>query len=171
MSMVYSLVHFPNIDLGQINEFRSKYDPQFQLIQPHITLMFPVSDSVGEETLVDHLRAVLRDRQSFPIHLQGVAKSVDDYLFLLVDEGKDNIADLHARIYMGVLADFRRRDLAYVPHITLGMFANNKTEISQALGEAERLDMNYRCLMDRLELLKINDQRTQILWSREFLLT
>ena len=82
-----------------------------------------------------------------------------------------HLADLHAQIYTGVLADLRRNDLAYVPHITLGMFANNKSEFPQALDEAERLDMNYSCLVDRLHLLKINDQRTRILWSREFLVT
>ena len=124
--MVYSLVHFPNIELEQINELRRKYDLQAQLIQPHVTLTFPVAD-VSEKTLVYHLESVVRDKHSFPIHLQGIKKSLDDYLFLLVDEGREHISDLHAQIYSGVLADLKQTDLPYVPHVTLGMFADNES--------------------------------------------
>jgi 2'-5' RNA ligase len=133
--------------------------------------MFPVPESIGEEQLVNHLWEVLRERRPFPIHLQGLAKSCDDYLFLLVDEGKDALADLHAHMYTGVLSDFRRTDLPYVPHITLGLFGDDRNEYLQAVNEAQRLDLNYRCVMDKLHLVKIDDQRIRIMYSREFLLT
>jgi len=166
--MIYSLVHYPNIDAKLINRFRMNYDPQVDLIRPHITLMFPVSESIGEDKLVRHLQNVLREPQPFPIHLKGLHKSSDDYLFLLVDEGKEAIVDLHAHIYSDVLANKRQTELPYVPHLTLGVFRENTNEFPKALDEAKRLDLSYRCMLDKLHLVKINDQRTQIVWSKEF---
>ena len=168
--MIYSLVHFPDIDPERINQIRRKYDPQFALIQPHITLMFPVPGSVGEDQLVRHLEATLRDRKPFPIHLQGLDKSEDDYLFLLVKEGNDAIIDLHTRIYTGPLSNFKSRDLPYVPHVTLGVFRDTANEYKRALEEAKRLDLDYSCAMDRLHLVAIDDQRTHVQSTREFIL-
>ena len=95
---------------------------------------------------------------------------MDDYLFLLVDEGREHISDLHAQIYSGVLADLKQTDLPYVPHVTLGMFADNESGCLQALDEAKQCDLNYHCVLDRLHLLKINDRLTRVLSSKEFLL-
>jgi|SRR6185503_11137544 len=169
MKMVYSLVHYPNIDTKRINQLRNKYDPQVELIQPHITLMFPLS--IDEETLVNHLRAVVSNRHQFPIHLKGLDKSWDHYLFLLVDEGKDALADLHAQIYTGLLTDLRQMNLAYVPHVTLGIFGDKSNEYDKALDEAKGLDLDYRCVVDKLHLVTIDEERTRIVCSREFHLT
>ena len=54
--MIYALVHYPSVDARRIQLLRRKYDPQFDLIGPHLTLMFPVPESVGEGNLVRHLR-------------------------------------------------------------------------------------------------------------------
>src|SRR5439155_21698747 len=107
-----------------------------ELLHPHITVMFPVPESNGEDKLVDQLGNVLRNTRSFTIQLQGLAKSPDDYLFLLVKEGKDAIVDLHTQIYTGVLGHLRRTDLPYVPHVTLGVFRDNGNEYGRALPEA-----------------------------------
>ena len=168
--MIYSLVHFPNIDTELINQIRRKYDPQVELIQPHITIMFPVTESIGEDKLIDHLRNVVRNRKSFPIQLQGLCRSPDNYLFLLVNEGKDAIVNLYAQIYTGVLSNLRKTDLPYVPHVTLGVFRDNGNEYERALEEAKRVDLDYRSALDTLHLVTIDDQRTRVVSSREFLL-
>ena len=166
--MIYALVHYPNVDTQRINLFRKKYDPQVDLIQPHITLMFPVPESIGEDNLVHHLQSVLSGWQPFPIHLQGLQKSWDDYLFLMVQEGNADIISLQSGIYTGVLADYRKEDIPYVPHLTLGVFAKNANEYAEALEEAKRLDLDYRCVLDKVHLVKVNDDRTQIVWNGEF---
>jgi 2'-5' RNA ligase len=166
--LIYALVNYPHLDVRRVNQFRKRYDPQVDLIEPHITLMFPVPESIGEDNLVDHLESVLSGRQPFPIHLQGLQKSWDDYLFLMVQEGKENIIDVHSKIYTGVLAESRKADLPYDPHLTLGVFAKNANEYPEALEEAKGLNMDYRCVLDKLHLLKINDDMTQIVWSKEF---
>lgn len=62
--MIYALVHYPNIDAQRVNQLRMKYDPQFELIGPHITLMFPVPDSIDEDGLVSHLESILSGRKT-----------------------------------------------------------------------------------------------------------
>jgi len=75
--MPYALVHYPAVDLRLIDGLRSKYDPQFRLIAPHITIMFPAPDSIGERGLVAHIESVSRRWESFPIRLKGLQKSWD----------------------------------------------------------------------------------------------
>jgi 2'-5' RNA ligase len=169
--VIYALVHYPDVDARGINQLRERYDPQAGWIAPHITLMFPVPDSVDEDNLVNHLENVLSGRRPFPIHLQGLQKSWDDYLFLLVQEGSANIAALHDEIYTGILAGHRNENIAFIPHLTLGVFLKNASAYPQALEEAKRLDLDYRCVVDKLHLVKVNDERSRIVWSREFSLS
>jgi hypothetical protein len=43
--MAYAVVAYPDLeDESKIQEFRKKHDPYFQLIKPHITLVFPFPD-------------------------------------------------------------------------------------------------------------------------------
>src|SRR6266550_4565173 len=122
--MPYALVHYPNIDTKRINEFRRKYDPHFDLIEPHITLLFLLPESVGEASLVSHLENVLQHWHPFPIHLKGLQKAWDHWLLLILAEGNDSITRLHRELYSGILASYRRSDIEFVPHLGLGLFAN-----------------------------------------------
>lgn len=168
--MIYALVHYPNIDTRRIDPFRRKYDPQAGLIEPHITLMFPVPESIGEDHLVRHLENVLGNWQSFPIHLQGLQVSEDDHLFLLLQEGNGSTIRLHDEIYTDVLGDYWRKDLPFVPHLTLGVLNKDPANRERLLKEAGQLELNYRCVLDKLHLVKVKDDRSQIVWSKEFLL-
>ena len=166
--MIYALVHYPNVDTLYINQFRKKHDPQVDLIEPHITIMFPVPESIGEDYLVNHIENALSDWKSFPIHLQGIQKSWDDYLFLMVQEGSANIIDLHSQIYTGRLVDYLKEGIPFVPHLTLGVLTKNAVEHSEMVEEAKRFGLDYRCVLDKLHLVKVNDDRSQIVWSKEF---
>ena len=170
MSMLYAVIHYPDIDAHHINQFRKKYDPQFDLIEPHITLVFPVPEFIGESNLTRHIETVLKNWSPFPIHLKSLQGSSDGYLFLLVQEGYVDINNLHTELYTGILAEYRRGDLPYVPHMTLGTFSGVADNYSEAFEEAEQLRLEFHCKLDRLHIVKINDERTQIVWSRECLL-
>lgn len=169
--MIYALVHYPAINIEQINQLRRKFDPQFDLIGPHLTMVFPVSETIGEQTLVDHIETVLLDWELFPIHLKGLEKSWDDCLFLTLEEGSVEIGLLHEALYTGVLAHYREKKIRFVPHMTLGVFTGDLSRYSQALKEAQQLALDYRCVLDKVHLVKVNDERTRIVESREFLLT
>lgn len=168
--MVFALVHYPAIDAVRIERLRKKYDPQVQLIAPHITIVFPVPDSIGEQHLVSHIQSVLPGCQPFTIRLKGLQLSSDNYLFLLVDEGKADLIRLHAEMYTGLLAKYRQDAVPYVPHVTLGSGFEDGARRQDALEEAERLNLDQRTVVDRLHLVKVNDERTEITWSTEFFL-
>jgi len=168
--MIYALVHYPNIDDPCIDQFRKKYDPQAELIAPHITVMFPVPASVGEDNLIQHLASILCSWQSFLVHLQGIHISSDDHLFLMLQEGNANLACLHDEIYTGLLAEYRREDICFVPHVTLGVIRRDLDNHSSVLEEAIELGIDYRCMLDKLQLVKVNDDRSRIIWSKEFAL-
>ena len=167
--MFYALVHYPAIDTQLIDALRQKYDPQAGLLAPHITMMFPVPSSIDESSLVSHLEQLLSTCPPFPIRMAGLEQSADHYLFLVLQEGRAEVIHLHDRIYTGVLAPYLRTDLPYVPHVTLGAFDDGE-HCSQALGDVERDRLNYECVLDRLHLVKINEDRSLIVWSKEFLL-
>jgi 2'-5' RNA ligase superfamily len=96
--MLYAVVHYPNADTREIHQLREKYDPQFHLIGPHLTLVFPFPDFLSDITLIDHVESVIKDWPPFTIYLRGLRRSLDDYLFLLVKEGSANLLDDENRI-------------------------------------------------------------------------
>ncbi|MBE8990687.1 2'-5' RNA ligase family protein [Nostoc sp. LEGE 12450] len=168
--MPYALVYYPNINTQQINKIRQKYDPQFYLIEPHITLIFPLLGFINEARLTLHIKNILSAWKRFPIHLQGFQKSWDEYLFLTVQEGKENAIKLHNDLYTGILAEYCRENTAFVPHLTLGVFSKNRVQYLQALEEAQQLDLDYCCMVEKLNLLKITDVNRQIVWNQEYIL-
>src|SRR6267142_3161894 len=168
--MSYALVHFPTIDTRQIDELRRQYDPQVDLIAPHITIVFPVSESLDKSSLVSHVVNVLRDCKQFSVSLQGLEQSWDNCLFLLLKDGRAEVIRLHDDLYTGILAPFIRRDIPYVPHVTLGAFADDAKRCSDALRDSKRLGLGYQCVVDRLHLVKVNDDGSPITREEEFLL-
>ncbi|MBO3460479.1 2'-5' RNA ligase family protein [Aetokthonos hydrillicola Thurmond2011] len=93
--MFYALVHFPAIITNDINQLRKEYDPQVNWIAPHITVVFPIESVLeDEQPLIDHVENVLRAWKPFPIHLQGLAESSDNYLYLTLQEGNSEVVTL-----------------------------------------------------------------------------
>lgn len=185
VAIFYGLIHYPIIDTEHIDRFRRKHDPHVGSIEPHITVVFPVPGSVGKERLVWHIRSVLRGWKPFPIHLQGLHKSWDHWLFLILQEGNAKVIRLHDELYTGVLAEYRREDIEFIPHLGLGFFAKrdaaydildpqqvplDTARYTQGLEEAKRLNLDYRCVLDKLHLIKITDDVSQLERDKEFVL-
>jgi 2'-5' RNA ligase len=170
--MPYALVHYPMIDTRLIDQFREIYDPQAGLIRPHITVVFPVPEIAAElaqrTILVSHIRGVLGRWQPFGVRLRGLQPSADNYLFLLVEEGKKELIRLHDELYTGPLTQYLREDLPFVPHMTLGAFGDDRQAPLKALDEAERLDLDFQAVLNRLHFLRINDDGTRIISSEEY---
>jgi 2'-5' RNA ligase len=175
--MFYGLVAFPDVDLRGIQQIRRKYDPTFDLIDPHIAVMFPVDASIGEENLVQHLHGVLDEWKPFSIHIHGFHQSWDQWLFLTVEEGRSAFIRLNRDIYTDILAKYRRDDIEYIPHISLGLFVKDddaydfqdpqrldfdEDKYHKALQEAKGLSLDFRCEINRFHLVKINDDFTRI---------
>ena len=178
--MYYALVQYPNIDTERIDQIRRKYDPTVDLIGPHVTIMFPVPESVGEGALVRHIEKVLKHRQPFQVRIHGFKKSWDHWLFLTLEEGNTNVINviaLYEEIYTGILAQYRRDDIEFIPHIGLGLFVKEGAQYDlkdpkqldfdaqryqQALLEAQALNLDFRCQVDKLHLVKLVDDFSSI---------
>ncbi len=154
----YAVVFFPKIDVEEIQGFREKYDLQYNVIPPHITLVFPFS-GISEEQIVKHIDRVIKHIKSFQIRLNGLEKSFDDYLFLRVKGGDEEIINLHDKLYSVILVPHLRTDIPFVPHVTLGYFrtADDKFDrglYEKAYVEALEKDINILDNFDNVTLIK-----------------
>ena len=172
--MHIALVYFPDVGLDTLDRIRRKYDPTFELIPPHVTVVHPVPGSVGKERLMEHFEAVLRLWRAFPIRLRGFEKSPDHWLFLKVQEGNVEFVQLFESLYTGPLAELRRTDLTYRPHVGLGLFVRkhvqydmgappraadlDETTYRQALKEAEAEQIDLRTKVSTLHFVELEDE-------------
>ena len=132
-----ALVAYPLLeeaDRQWIESIRGRHDPQASRIAAHFTLVFPVE--VAVEPVVEHTSARLLDARSIRFVLRR-AEALPDrlgggcHVFLVPEEGRDEIVALHDRLYEGVLLPYLRDDMPFLPHITVGGCGD--------LGECERL--------------------------------
>ncbi|MFH1311963.1 MAG: 2'-5' RNA ligase family protein [Candidatus Eisenbacteria bacterium] len=175
-SMYYTLSFYPRLsgELGDaIDAIRRRHDPTCGFAKPHITVMFPVPDTVGEPHLIGHIQSVLSNRSPFEIRLGGLHKSHDHWLFLTLVEGEEQVKNLYQLLYTGLLAEHRRDDVEFVSHVGLGLFlkegANynwdnpqedefDKDRYEEALLQARALPLKVRFRVERLQLMRISDE-------------
>ena len=175
----YALVHFPDIDKTKINELRDEHDPYKDLIDVHITIVFPVD--VERQALENHIAEILVGWTPFAIHLKGLHLSFDQWLFLTVEEGNDKLVSLFEAMYTGLLAPHRRHDIEYIPHIGLGYFGTeaydltgrsvaplDESQYNEAIRKAEAANLDFKIQVERLTLVELDDQFTKADVVREF---
>ncbi|MHC5733363.1 2'-5' RNA ligase family protein [Nostoc sp.] len=88
----------------------------------------------------------------------------------MVEEGKVDMVKLHNELYTGILAEYIRENLQFVPHLTLGKFTKDTDKFVQVLEEVQHFDLNYRCFVDKVHLINIVDEQRSIIWTQEFVL-
>jgi 2'-5' RNA ligase len=180
--MYYALVFYPRFDpdpARAIGAIRREYDPTSAFVEPHVTVLFPVPAGVGEGRLIDHIGRVLAAWRPFEIRLGGLHRSRDHWLFLTLSEGEDQVKKLYQALYTGILAEYRRADIEFVPHLGLGLFVktgstcdwNNPQEADldrkrydEALRRAKALLNPPGMLVEKLHLAKIPDEIIE--WMR-----
>jgi 2'-5' RNA ligase len=153
--MKRSITIFPEFENGRlIEEMRAKYDPLYQLIPPHITLVFPFTSDLTAKQLQEHMESVLSYEKPFSITLQGVTGEGSEYLFLNVKKGNDEIIKLHDLLYTGLLKDFLFRELTYLPHLTVGRF-NDTGAFKAALNETAQITEEFTTIVNRIVVEEI----------------
>jgi 2'-5' RNA ligase len=118
------VVAFPKVESGpewkQMLSLRDQFDPLAGKIAPHLTLMFPFRDPMSDRALEQHLRSVVDAFPAFAVTLREISVHENEYLFLNVKRGNDEIIRLHDLLYTGALAAHRVRMHTFVPHMTVG---------------------------------------------------
>lgn len=132
-----AVVAYPDLeadDRGWIESVRALHDPQASLLPAHVTLVFPAELATAEA--VSEVSSVASRSQSIAFTLRW-ARAVRDafgtggHVFLVPDEGFNQIAALHDDLYLGVFASSRRADTPFIPHITIG--ANPEFDTCQGI--------------------------------------
>lgn len=183
--MYYGLVYFPQKQRDQINSIRKKYDPTFGIIEPHLTLIFPIHSSIGKSNLINHINHILKNWKPFDIRFGKLIKSWDHWLFLALNSGESKVKKLSDDLYSGILSEFHRKDIKFIPHISLGLFLKNPMQYDlinpeellfnyetyrKAYSEAESFEFNFECKVNNLELVDLNDEFSKIKPIHKFII-
>ena len=144
---------FDNMDI--INKVRNKYDRLANLVNPHITLVFPFKDEISNDELITKLSSLLKNYSPFKVTFKGVSLSDDNYILLNCIDGNKEILKLHDAIYEKVLPNHYNKSIPYIPHITLGQ-ADNLKDFS---------DFNYEfsTIIDEISLELIGENEDSII--------
>ena len=113
---------FSESDRARIQSVREQHDPQFGLLDPHFTFVFPVEAPLAD--VVADSTVVADSSIAFPFVLSSVRAvkdvfGVGGHVFLVAQHGADQVVALHSRLYGGTLRWAHRADISYVPHITV----------------------------------------------------
>jgi 2'-5' RNA ligase len=147
-----SITIFPEFqDDNSIQELRRKYDPLHNLIQPHITLVFPFISKITREQLKEHMEEKLFGVKPFAIRLEEITGEKDEYLFLNVKEGNDILIRIHDCLYSGILKEFLNRRISYTPHLTVGRLVNNQ-EFDDALEHTEKFNEEFSAVINKITI-------------------
>lgn len=138
----------------QIEELRRRFDPLAAAIPAHLTLVFPFAAALPPGDLLAHVRAAVRELAPFPIVLQGITGSEDEYLFLNVKRGNDELIDLHDRLHSGPLADHRSREHTFVPHLTISRLGSSAA-FRAALDATRVVDTRFEAEVRELAIYHI----------------
>jgi 2'-5' RNA ligase len=123
-SAVFALVAFPSLEASDrqwIESIRAKHDPQARRIGAHFSLVFPTvlsrrsieGQAARVAGVTEPVRFVLRRAGVVPDAIGGGC------VFLMPEEGRDQITQLHDRLYEGALHPHLRKDVAFMPHVTI----------------------------------------------------
>lgn len=169
--MLYAVVAYPKVDFGKINDFRKKYDPHYSLIKPHITLVFPFQDTISEGAIIKHVEDRLDGLRSFSITINGYDKFFDHWLYLTISNGNREVTELHDVLYTNTLDKLLRKDLPFIPHITIGLFSKkylnsvsvdinaqlDEERYKQALRKLSKIDLNFDASVETITLVKLTE--------------
>lgn len=147
---------FSSATAEAIETFRKRHEPQrAQLVRAHVTLVFGVQ-SISPENLIAQTTAVAEAAAPFEITLDESRIHNDpvhaEYkLFLLVQQGREELAALHRHLYSDPLTSERKADIPFEPHITVAT-ATSLAPIQLAKSENSALGLPIKGRIDALEV-------------------
>ena len=153
---------FSNMEI--IDRIRRNYDPLADLVRHHITLVFPFHSDIADAELGSHIENAISGIRPFSLQLAGTFKQEDafgNYLFLDVKEGKKQLAQLHDRLYSGVLRPFSPK-IPYRPHMTLGNL-ENRHALHAAYEAVKNISESFSTVAGTISVEKIGKQGESII--------
>jgi 2'-5' RNA ligase len=157
------IVIFPQGRLEGVEAFRAQWDPLSDSIPAHITLVFPVSKPRPEAALAQELTLILAEFAPFAVTLPEIRAWEQEYLFLVAEQGREEITRLHAALYDG---PFRRAawPATFIPHMTIAR-CRDRSQLAAAAAEAARREIRVQGIAATISAYRVSDdgQRTRTL--------
>ncbi len=156
---------FENID--KINELRKRYDPVVNKVAPHITLVFPFKSNIESLIIKQHIEKKVNDIMPFEVELQGITGEQENYLFLNVIKGNEELTQLHNKLYTGILEEFKPEFLKstkFKPHLTVGKLSSN-AKFKKALKDIEGFNEVFKMLVKKITVEIIGENQESIIES------
>lgn len=142
---VVACPHLRDSDRQWVEAVRARHDPQASQIEAHFTLVFPVE--VAVEAIIAQVRSAVVSHGTIPLTL-GRAVAFRDVVaegsrvFLLPEEGHDELHALHDRLYDGAFSRHLRADVPFVPHLTVGVYPT----FGECKRVADQLNQEHRTM-------------------------
>jgi len=163
-------VHY---DISTIWQFESnrcdpeKYDPLAIHVRPYITLVFPFSSDISSDKLREHIVNALSRIKPFKIVLKGITpvQAFGNYLFLNIETGKEDIVNIHKKLYTGILEQYLLqwlRDQEYQPHMTVGKIEDEE-EYKNAVAEIKHFSDVFETVVKKVSVEIIDDNEDSII--------
>ncbi|MBW4829636.1 MAG: 2'-5' RNA ligase family protein [Clostridiaceae bacterium] len=156
---------FSNIEV--IDEIRERYDPLACHVRPHITLVFPFESNIDYIQLKSHLEEVLSSVNSFPLKLKSITpvNSFGNYLFLNIEKGKEEIVEIHKKLYTGILEQYFPQWLKtgeYNPHMTVGKIESEE-KYKLAIEKTKEVTDLFKTIVNKISVEIIDDNEDSII--------
>jgi 2'-5' RNA ligase len=164
-----AIVIFPALaDAAPIERLRRAYDPLANYIAPHITLVFPFTSAIATEALAVHMRRATRDLAPFEVTLREITGHIEEYLFLNVKRGADQLVALHDRLYSGILTRYLAPEHTYTPHLTVGRL-DSAERFVLALVDARRMTSQFSVTVGEIVAYRIGEEGSRAIDCQVFL--
>lgn len=154
-----TIMIFPQFSNQEIiNEIRKKYDPLYNLVSPHITLVFPFKSSMSNVILSQRLEEGLKETVSFPLILQGTSRHKDtygNYIFLNIKKGSQEIVKIHNDLYLNIFGE--RYCQPFIPHMTIGNL-DSVDRMEQAYDSIKDMDIRFTTIVEKVSVEMIGDR-------------
>lgn len=151
--MKYGVVLFPSKKLQDIaNSYRKRYDPNYALIPPHLTLRTPfeLTDLEAAE-VVSTLREYAKNASPITLRIKKFSSfaPVNNVIYMKV-EPNEELMTLNEKLYTDPLAG--KPEYAFVPHVTVAQKLSDD-EHSDVLGTLKLRKIDHEETVDRFHLL------------------
>jgi 2'-5' RNA ligase len=164
-----AIVIFPAFaDAAPIERLRRAYDPLVDFIAPHITLVFPFTSAITTEALAAHMRRATRDLAPFEVTLREATGHMEEYLFLNVKRGADQLVAVHDQLYSGILTRYLAPDHTFTPHLTVGRLPTAE-RFALALIDARRMTAQFTVRIAEIVAYRIGEEGSRAIDCQVFL--
>lgn len=156
-----------------IDDLRRKYpELGYDLIKPHFTLVYPITDSTDPNKVITHVNNIAVQTQAFQFVIASAVpapgsdwKSKANYVFLVPDEGFSNFIRLHGVLSTNIFEADPIDEIPFLPHLTIG-YCDNAQLTRQICLEINQQGIKF---IGRItQLLMIEQKNGQIISKHHF---